>query len=300
MSRDVLSSHPRLRLLIYRLKSAIARACPLWLGRTLGYAVGTVLWASDAAGRKVVARNLAHFIPGRCPEALARAVRRNYISFSWYIYESFRLHRLPPHFFQPPNLTLVDPWGVFSARPLRTPAILVTVHCNWELIAAAIHHLGLIEQVDVIALGSGDRAIDALFERMRNAVGARSLSLDQAPLGALRALRAGRILGVVGDRDYTGNGLRVPFAGEPMSLPLGPAALAVQTHAPIIPLYLARRTHTSFTLVVGRPIDADPTQPKAGQVSALTQRLAAVMARFIVTAPAQWISFHDAWKRDPS
>lgn len=102
MSRDVLSAHPRLRLLVYRAKSAIANACPLWLGRTLAYAVGLLLWAFDARGRKVVARNLAHFIPARCPEALARAVRRNYIAFSMYIYESFRLHRLPTQFFQPP------------------------------------------------------------------------------------------------------------------------------------------------------------------------------------------------------
>jgi lauroyl/myristoyl acyltransferase len=299
MSRDVLSGHPRLRLLLYRSKSLIANACPLWLGRTLAYAVGMVLWALDAGGRKVVRRNLAHFIPARCPEALARAVRRNYISFSMYIYESFRLHRLPQQFFQSPQLTLVDPFGVFRERPLRTPAILVTVHSNWELIAAVIHRLGLVEQVEVIALTSGDRAIDALFERMRNAVGAHSLSLDHAPLGALRALRAGKILGVVGDRDYTGNGLRVPFAGEMMALPLGPAALAVQTHAPIIPLYLGRRSSTSFTLVVGRPIHADASKPKASQVTSLTSCLAKVMARFIATAPAQWISFHDAWKRVP-
>jgi KDO2-lipid IV(A) lauroyltransferase len=299
MSRDVLSSHPRLRLLVYRSKSAIANACPLWLGRTLAYAVGLVLWGADAGGRKVVRRNLAHFIPARCPEALARAVRRNYIAFSMYIYESFRLHRLPPQFFKAPQLTLVDPFGVFKERPLRTPAILVTVHSNWELIAAVIHRLGLVEQVEVIALTSGDRAIDTLFERMRNAVGAHSLSLDQAPLGALRALRAGKILGVVGDRDYTGKGLRLPFAGEMMTLPLGPAALAVQTHAPIIPLYLGRRSATSFTLVVGRPIRADPGKPKASQVIGLTARLAEVMARFIATAPAQWISFHDAWKRAP-
>ena len=299
MSRDVLAGYPRLRLLVYRCKSAIARTSPLWLGRILAYGVGTVLWAFDARGRKVVARNLAHFIPVRCPEARARAVRRNYIAFSWYIYESFRLHRLPPAFFRPPALTITDPWGVFAQRPLRTPAILVTVHSNWELITAAIYHLGLIERVEVIALSSGDRAIDALFERMRNAVGAHSLNLDQAPLGALRALRAGKILGVVGDRDYTGNGLRVPFAGEAMSLPLGPAALAVQTHAPIIPMYLARRTHTSFSLVVGRPIHADPTCSKADQVVALTHQLAAVMVRFIVAAPAQWISFHDAWRRQP-
>ncbi len=83
-----------------------------------------------------------------------------------------------------------------------------------------------------------------------------------------------------------------------MALPLGPAALAVQTHAPIIPLYLARDGHTRFTLVVGRPLRAEPGQPKAAQVATLTRQLADTMVRFIATAPAQWASFHDAWKRE--
>jgi lauroyl/myristoyl acyltransferase len=295
MSRDVLGTHPRLRVLVFRAKFTIASACPMWLGRLLAYTVGTLLWAGDAGGRKVVRRNLAHFIPPRCSEALSRAVRRNYISFCWYIYESFRVHRLPPQFFQPPHLIMVDPWGVFAQRPLRTPAILVTVHINWELTAAAVHHLGLAEAVDIISLSSGDSTIDALFERKRNAVGMRSLSLEQAPLSALRALRAGKILGLVGDRDYSGTGLLVRFAGDLLRLPLGPAALAVQTHAPIIPMILVRQGHTRFKLVIGRPIHGKPGVAKNAQVTVLTEQLAATMTRFIATAPAQWVSFHDAW-----
>ena len=296
MSRDLFADRPRLRLLLYRAKVRVANACPLWLGRTIAYAVGTLLWACDARGRVTVRRNLAHFLPARCPEALARAVRRSYINFGWYLAESFRLSRLPASFFRAPRLTMVDPWGVFANRPLHGPAILVTVHSHWEVLAAVTHRLGLITGAEVVALGSGDPRIDALFERQRNAVGTRSLLLDRAPLGSLRALKEGKILGLLGDRDYTGHGLAVPFAGEPMALPLGPAALAIQTRSPIIPLFLARSGPTRFTLIVGQPIHADPELPKNQQAELLTRRLACTMLRFIAAAPAQWVAFHDAWR----
>ncbi len=174
--------------------------------------------------------------------------------------------------------------------------MLVTVHCNWELIAAICDLLGWTTAIDVVALSSGDPVIDGIFAGLRRSSRAESLALDRAPLGSLRALKAGRILGLVADRDYTGHGMRLSFAGETMSVPLGPAALAVQTGAPIIPLFLARRGFTRFHLQVGRPLRADLAAPKQREVERLMHELVATMTRFIATAPAQWVSFHDGWK----
>lgn len=298
MSRDVLATHPRLRLAIYRTGTAVARTCPLWAGRLLAWLAGTLAWAFDPHGRAVVRRNLAHFIPAACRDARERAVRRSYVAFCCYLFESFRLDRLPPWFFGPDRLRHFDPCGVFSASTPRGPAILVTVHCNWELASAALKRLGWIDQVQVVVLPSGDPRIDAIFERQRNAVGARSLPLDRAPLGTLRALRAGGTIGLVGDRDYRGTGMPVPFAGETMTIPIGPAALAVQTGAPIIPVLLARRGLTRFDLLIGRPLRANPDAAKGSEVERLTTELAGVLARFIAAAPAQWVAFHPAWGQD--
>jgi lauroyl/myristoyl acyltransferase len=295
MSRDVLSSRPVLKRLVFKAMVAVASHLPLQLTRLLGYAVAAIAWAVDARGRKTVRRNLGHFIPRSCPRARDRAVWAAYQSFAAQLSESMSLDRLPPWLLAPGRLVLVDPWGTFARKPLIGPAILVTVHANWELMLAAVHRLKLIEQVEAIALSQGDASIDHLFERMRGAVGCRSLLLDRAPLAAVRALKAGRILGIIADRDYTGTGLAVRFAGEPMAMPLGPAALAVQTGAPIVPMYLARRGPTSFMLVVDKPLRCDTAIPKQRQLVSLTERLAAVFTRFIAAAPSQWVAFHEAW-----
>lgn len=296
MSRDVLGKTPRLRQLIFKATLALARAIPLHAGRLLAYLIGHLMWLCDPRGRKVVERNLAHFIPGKCREALTRCVRRNYVIFCLYLYESFRVDRLPARYFSAPRLTVSDPFGVFATKPHPGPGMLVTVHSNWDLIAAVCDRLGWTSGMDVVALSSGDPVIDGIFAGLRRSSRAESLALDRAPLGSLRALKAGRILGLVADRDYTGHGMRLPFAGEIMSVPLGPAALAVQTGAVIIPIYLARRGFTRLHFQVGRPLRANVDAPKQQEVERLMKELVAVMTRFIATAPAQWISFHDGWK----
>ncbi len=296
MSRDVLSHSPRLRQWVFKATLALARVTPLSAGRLIAYGIGLMVWCCDPRGRKVVERNLAHFIPGGCREALTRAVRRNYVTFCIYLYESFRVDLLGASFFTAPHLTVSDPFGVFATKPHPGPGMLVTVHCNWELIAAMCDRLGWTTAIDAVALSSGDPVIDGIFAGLRRSSHAESLSLDRAPLGSLRALKAGRILGLVADRDYTGHGMRLPFAGQTMSVPLGPAALAVQTSAMIIPIYLARRGLTRMHLQVGRPLRANLNAPKQQEVERLMRELVAVMTRFISAAPAQWVSFHDGWK----
>ncbi len=298
-SRDLFGPRPRLRRLVFRIAFGLAGTLPLWCTRTLAYFIGSIGWWLDTRGRPIVRRNLAHFIPAQCPEALSRAVRRSYVAFNWSMAESFALSRFSAASFAVPTVTLVDPWGVFAHGPLRGPAVCATIHCNWELFAAVCHHLGLITGVHAIALSHGDAAIDALFERARNSAGCRSVLLDRAPLASLRALRDGHILGIIGERDYTGNGVPVRFAGEVTSIPIGPAALAVQAQAPVVPLFLARRSATRFVLIAGKPLRSDPGAPKSAQVAALTAQLARLYARFIAAAPAQWVAFHDAWAVAP-
>ncbi len=295
MSRDVMQRFPGFRRFVFRLKLASSQHAPVPAGRLIAYTVGQFLWLFDARGRKVVERNQAHFIPKSSRDALKRSVRRNYICFAMYLYESFRMDRLPAWYFAPPHLTVSDPYGVFKKKPLNGPAIILTVHSNWELISMVLYRLGWVTYMDAVALTSGDPEIDNIFKRLRKSANAESLDLKNAPLGTLRSLKAGRIVGIVGDRDYTGNGIRIPFAGETMSLPLGPAALAVQAQATIVPVYLARRGLTRLHLQIGRPLIADPNNSKADEVNRLMHVLSGTMARFLATAPSQWIAYHDAW-----
>jgi phosphatidylinositol dimannoside acyltransferase len=295
MSRDVLHRTPHVRRFVFHLGIQLARLLPLPCGRLLAYFVGWISWACDVRGRKIVQRNLAHFIPRGCPDAVQRCVRRNYIIFMVYLYEIFRCDILPKSFFNPPHLSLHDPYRLLKQAPLPGAAILVTVHSHWEMVPFLINHFGISKNIAIISLSSGDPAIDGIFERIRKLSHNHSLDLKSAPLGSLRALKAGQQVGIVADRDYTGNGIPMRFAGESMLLPLGPAALAVQTQAPIIPFFLARSGLTRLHFIIGKPLIADPNKTKNEEVQRIMRELADWMARCIASAPANWVAFHPAW-----
>lgn len=297
MSRDPLAGWPRLRRTAWRAMRGLARALPLDGGRLLATVVGRLVWACDARGRKVVADNLAPLQPAVCRDAANRAVQRSYIAAGLAVAEGLRLDRLPARQFKGEQFSLDDPWQVFAHRPLVGPAILVGIHANQEMLLAALHHLGLVHGIETAALDEVDPWLTAERTRLRAAVGCRAVTMDRAPLAALRALRERRVLALAADRDYSGRGLVAEVRGREMRLPPGPAALAAQTGAMIVPLLLARQGWRRFRLVVGRPLRPQPGADPVDEVSRLTTEMAAVIGRFLVAAPAQWVAFHPVWAR---
>ncbi|MFW5750214.1 MAG: lysophospholipid acyltransferase family protein [Planctomycetota bacterium] len=289
MSRDLLARTPRLRLLVYRALFIAAERCPLRPLQLLAFLGGWLGWFCDGHGRRTVDANLAALIPPGHPRARERAARRCYAYFGLSIVDLLAAPRLRTMF---ERAQIVDPWGVFADPPLQGPAIVTTVHANFETALACTRMRGLLDEVRAISLTHDDPAIDALFHRARARYGVRSILLASGPLHSLRALREGALLGIVGDRDYTANGAPCRFLGRPYRLPIGPAALAVQTGCTIHPAVLARRSHTEFVLIAGRPLRADPDLPADENVRALIQSLADIYGRFLRAIPAQWVAFH--------
>ncbi len=289
MARDLLAAIPSLRRLCMRAVAGAADSMPLGLARTVAYTIASAAWLIDSKGRRTVERHLANAVPRGDP--LRRAVRRSYTEFALTLAEAARLHR--DGWLQPGVVEVRDPWGVFAARPLRGPAILATVHSHWDMLAALLHHLRLTDGVMAPTLAYGDPILDQWLADRRGRWGCRTVTLDRAPLALLRALRDSQILGMLIDRDYSDRGLPGTFLGRPTQLPTGPAALAVQSSAPVIPLLLARRTPSTFILLIGKPLRPDPSISRGGQVAELTHRIAASTSRLLAAAPAQWVAFHD-------
>lgn len=298
MSRDVLEASPGLRRLTYRLLFVAVPLIPLQACRFMAWVGATVFWFLDARGRRVVAANLAPLIASRAHEPLRRAVRRSYICFTLSLAEGLHLHRLPPAMLTLPGYRCTDPWKVLADPPLRGPRIMVTLHMNWELAPALLHQRGELALLHALSLTHHDEEIDALYERYRAAAGVRSLWLDRAPLASLRALGEGAVLGIVGDRDYTGKGIAVRVCDRPLRIPVGPAALAVQTGAPIQPAMLARRGLGRFHMLLGRPIHARTDRPKRDEIRRISDELAHWFERCLRAAPSQWVAFHPVWPPD--
>lgn len=283
-----------LRLGSYGLLFLLARRLPFPLAYLLAWFVGWLAWWCDADGRKRVGRNLRPLLPAQAQPDWPRLIRRNYIEFTVTVFEQARMGHLPTDLFRPPRLRIVDPWG--ALRSLKGPAILVGPHVHWELQLAAVLPQTNIKRMAAIALSHQDERIDAWFEHGREAMGCQSLYLDRAPLTSLRWLGDGKVLGIVADRLYTAHGQVVPFAQGQLALPVGPAALAVQTGASIYPMLLARHAPTAFTLCLGEPIHPG-SGSRQDQIKHMMKQLGARFGRFLMACPHQWCAFHEAWSR---
>jgi len=137
------------------------------------------------------------------------------------------------------------------------------------------------------------------FRSQREALGLTIYPLGPAAPGQLvRALRAGRLVGLVADRDLGGNGVDVEFFGEVTKLPGGPAVLAIRTGAPLFPSIVYQDRGGKGHGVIRPPLEFERTGNLRTDVATITRMLAAEFEMLIRKAPEQWHMFQPNWPSD--
>ncbi len=130
------------------------------------------------------------------------------------------------------------------------------------------------------------------------------MGLYGVPLGegssavVLNALKEGKVVGLVSDRDLVGNGVEVEFFGERTTLPGGAATLALRTGATLLPAAVYRGPENWHTGVVYPPIDTTRTGSLRKDVTRLTQELATAFEQMIRRHPEQWHLYQPNWPSD--
>lgn len=129
------------------------------------------------------------------------------------------------------------------------------------------------------------------FYGYRRGLGMEVLPHDGGPgvFGTLaQRLRAGGAVCLVADRDLSASGVAVDFFGETVRMAAGPAALAVQTGAVLLPctLWYSAPGRMGIRIHPEVPVPAEGTrQEKTAQ---MTQALADAYAQGIAAHPEDW------------
>jgi phosphatidylinositol dimannoside acyltransferase len=109
-----------------------------------------------------------------------------------------------------------------------------------------------------------------------------------SPFGVLaQRLRAGKLVVLPCDRDVTGSGIEVDFFGEKALMMGGPAALAVQTGAALIPATLWFEEN-GWGVWMHEPIQVPAEGDRWQKAAAMTQRIARAFEAGISQHPADW------------
>jgi KDO2-lipid IV(A) lauroyltransferase len=103
-----------------------------------------------------------------------------------------------------------------------------------------------------------------------------------------RRLRAGKVVALVADRDLSASGAQVTMFGEATRIAAGPAALAVQTGAALLPVQLWYPSYGRMSIRVRPQIPVPEEGKRAEKVAVMCQQLADNYAEGIAAHPADW------------
>jgi phosphatidylinositol dimannoside acyltransferase len=169
-------------------------------------------------------------------------------------------------------------------------------------VIVALPHMGNYEQAGAWIVGRGVGRFTTVAERLkpeslfqrflafREGLGFEVLpaSGGDSRFGVLaQRLRAGGLVCLVSDRDVTGGGIEVDFFGEPARMMGGPAALAVQTGAALLPTTLWF-DDDGWAADIQEEIPVPAGGTRRDKVAAMTQQLARVYEAGIRAHPQDW------------
>jgi lauroyl/myristoyl acyltransferase len=270
-------------------------------GRALFNFGADIAWRRQGGGVQTLEGNLLRVLRtssgftesdpefGQELRALSRAVMRSYAR---YYFETFRLQSIPDE-----RIT-----GGMHVNQENVDLTLEHMKSGRGVIYA-LPHMGDFEQAGrwVILVGAGSITVPA--ERLKpEAVFQKFLAFRQGlgmevvptsggphPFGVMaQRLRAGKLVCIVADRDLSDTGVEVEFFAERALFPAGPAALALQTGAALMPVGCWFVGEADWGAHVYDEIPVPGSGTRKEKIAAMTQALATVFEEAIREHPEDW------------
>ncbi len=274
----------------------VVRAMPELLARN-AFDAGAQ-YAARNGGPAQLRKNLARVIgvtPDRVPDGLIRA---SLASYARYWREVFRLptmdltrvgEQLDAHFTGTENIA--------AALDAGRGAVMALPHSgNWDMAG-----VWLVWKHGTFTTVNERLKPESLYNRFvayRESLGFEMLPLTGGARPAFEVLaerlRANRAVCLMADRDLSRNGVEVDFFGEPTRMPAGPAKLAIETGADLMPAH-CWYTADGWGCHIHEPLDTS-----SGDVGVITHKLADRFASNIAAYPADWHMMQPQWIADLS
>ncbi len=270
-----------MNLLSHRRAVAVGRAC------------GRLAFHVDARHRRVALDNLRHAFPAKSAPERRAIARDSFAALGGVAAEMLQFRRITRAF-----NALVEVQGldhVTTAMARGRGLIFFTGHFgNWEIFALACGVLNY--PFAGVARPHANEWIYRHVVRARCATGIEILDKKGILRDLLARLRAGRMVGFVGDQYAGSGGVYVNFFGRPASTIAPMAVIARKTGAAIVPAFdhiLPDGTHRPR---VHPPLWVAETDDADQDVFNATQQLMTLLEQQIRAEPARYLWAHRKWR----
>ncbi|MEU5437046.1 phosphatidylinositol mannoside acyltransferase [Streptomyces sp. NPDC020719] len=289
----------RLTDALYGLGWATVKKLPEPVATGLGRRIADTVWKRRGKSVLRLESNLARVVPDATAERLAELSQAGMRSYMRYWMESFRL----PAWSKDRMKTGFEPQGLYH---------LTDALASGRGVVLALPHMGNYDLAGAWVTTKLETPFTTVAERLkpetlydRFVAYRESLGMEVLPhtggsaFGTLaRRLRDGGLVCLVADRDLSASGVEVKFFGDAARMPAGPALLAQQTGALLLPVTLWYDESPVMQGRVHPPIDVPETGTRAEKTSVMTQALADAFATGIAEHPEDWHMLQRLWLAD--
>jgi lauroyl/myristoyl acyltransferase len=282
----------------YRGLARVLQGLPRRVAAALASAAGLIIAALWRGKRPLVRANLRRVLgPQPSDAALEQLVTKAFVSYANYWVESARVVAFRSD--QIESTFTIEGFERFRLEMAKGRGVVIVLpHVgSWEYGGRWLAQQGY----PMTTVGELLEPPE-LFEWFTSQRGALGLTVMPPGPGTtvrlLDTLRAGRVVGLLADRDLVGNGVAVEFFGEKTTLPGGPALLALRSGAPLMTCAIYQRPGGRYHAIMQPPLDSTRTGPMRQDVQRLTEDAARALEHLIRVSPEQWHLFQPNWRSD--
>jgi KDO2-lipid IV(A) lauroyltransferase len=280
---------------------AVVRGMPEPLARRQFDVLADAAWARHGKGVQRLQSNLRRVLgPTATPQQVRRVTHLGMRSYFRYWCEVFQLPRMKTADIVA-RMHADGESRIRDARASGDGLIMVLPHTgNWDHAGAWLTATGV--PFTTVAERLEPESLFARFVEFRESLGMEVIPLtggERPPYDVLAdRLRAGGALCLLGDRDLTSTGIEVDFFGAKARMPAGPAALAHDTGAALLPVTLSYPDRRDWAARIHPPVSVPDRGDRAQRIQRMTQHVADAFAEGIADHPQDWHMLQRVWVDD--
>ncbi len=263
----------------------------------LASGIAGLLSLRESAARRTVETNVRAILSANAGDVpldaalVRRLVRRNFQTYGRYWAEGATLAGVDRHNLASRMVIGEGEELLRSSLLLGKGVVLALPHVgSWEWGGAFLSHAGM--PMTAVAERLEPEELFQFFVEKREAMG-----LGVIPLGPdagselMKHLKSGGLVGLLCDRDIAGGGQEATLFGQQVTVPKGPATLALRTGATLLVGVVYSRPDGQHLAVINGPIDTERRDGLRADVERVTNAVTLELERLITRAPDQWHVF---------